>query len=104
MKHAGRRPAISFRGAQSPANGRPLRRRPAFAPGGAPARRVRRFNLLWSRVKARAEKAAPSLADLQFRDLRRTFHSLTNDAGVGGVSIAAATGNNSHRDARLSRT
>lgn len=64
----------------------------------------RRFALHFARVRAEAAKAEPSVAALQFRDLRRTFHVRAREGGALPIDVASATGNASHRIASLSRT
>lgn len=55
-------------------------------------------------LRAEAAKAVPSVADTQFRDLRRTFSHLAREGGADGRDRADALGNTSDTDPRLSQT
>ncbi|MEM9763182.1 MAG: hypothetical protein AAF968_11825 [Pseudomonadota bacterium] len=58
----------------------------------------------FARIRAAASKSLPSVQDLQFRDLRRTF---AHNARMGGASerdVGDALGNSAHRDPKISGT
>lgn len=80
--------------------------RPAALLDPATGRKMdgRRFALHFARVREAAAKLRPSVARLQFRDLRRTFHVRAREGGALPIDVASATGNASHRIASLSRT
>lgn len=57
-----------------------------------------------ARVRAAAAKRCPSVASLQFRDLRRTFATWAMESGVEGQRVGLALGNRLASNPRLSRT
>jgi len=58
----------------------------------------------WARVRAMAAKQDPALAQLQFRDLRRTFGALARAAGASREDVGDVLGNSAATDARLNET
>lgn len=62
------------------------------------------FRHLFALVRTDAAKALPSVADLQFRDLRRGFHHHARMGGAAARDVADATGNQSATNVRLSQT
>lgn len=62
------------------------------------------FGHAWSRVRAMASKACPSIATLQWRDLRRTFGNLSRAGGATKSDTADVLGNTAATDPRLMRT
>lgn len=61
------------------------------------------FRKAWARTRAAAAEAAPSVATLQFRDLRRTFASLARAGGADPRAVADALGNKAWTDDELSQ-
>ena len=61
------------------------------------------FSKTWARVRAEAAKTAPSVATLQFRDLRRTFATLARAGGADPREVADALGNKAFSDDELSQ-
>lgn len=61
------------------------------------------FRKAWARVRDQAAKSAPSVATLQFRDLRRTFASLARAGGADPREVADALGNKAFSDNELSQ-
>lgn len=69
----------------------------------------RRFKEHWFRhvfrqIVERAAKREPSVRDLQFRDLRRTFSTLSREGGASDRDRGDAMGNTIDRNPRLNRT
>lgn len=62
------------------------------------------FRRVFARVRDHAAQSLPSVATLQFRDLRRTFASLARDHGASERDVADALGNTAGTDPRLSQT
>lgn len=62
------------------------------------------FHHVFSRVRALAARSQPTLHNLQFRDLRRTFGHLARQAGIHERAVADALGNNAWKDPNLSGT
>lgn len=62
------------------------------------------FGHAWARVRAQAAKACPSIATLQWRDLRRTFGNLSRAGGATKSDTADVLGNTAATDPRLMRT
>ncbi|MCB1349821.1 MAG: hypothetical protein KDK11_14730 [Maritimibacter sp.] len=58
----------------------------------------------FARVRAAAAKDTPSLRDVQFRDLRRTFSVLARAAGADKADVGDVLGNTAATDARLGQT
>ncbi len=61
----------------------------------------------WARfasVRADAARSVPSCADLQWRDLRRTFANLSRAGGSSDADTADALGNSAAKSAKLRRT
>jgi|GEM_PF-939418 len=56
----------------------------------------------WARLRERAAKSEPTLATLQFRDLRRTFGHLSRLGGASERDVADALGNGAWKDPKLS--
>lgn len=63
-----------------------------------------RFAKLWARVRADAAIALPSVATLQWRDLRRTFGNLSRAGGSSDADTADVLGNTAAKNAKLRRT
>ena len=63
-----------------------------------------RFRRHLAQVRDAAAETMPSLADLQFRDLRRTFGTMARAGGASERDVADALGNNSWKDPKLSGT
>ena len=61
------------------------------------------FNDRWAEVRALAAKDVPSVADVQFRDLRRTFSAMLRSGGADRSDIAAVLGNTSDRNFQLAQ-
>ncbi|MEM6650950.1 MAG: hypothetical protein AAF582_00025 [Pseudomonadota bacterium] len=57
---------------------------------------------LWRAVRARAAESEPGVADLQFRDLRRTFGNWARKGGAVKSDVADVLGNQADQDAGLS--
>lgn len=62
------------------------------------------FRKTWARIRATAAAEAPTLATLQFRDLRRTFGHLARLGGADPRQVADALGNSAWTDPQLSGT
>lgn len=62
------------------------------------------FGYRWAKVRTEAAKLCPSVASLQFRDLRRTFGVLARRAGVGIDDAADVLGNSAATDPVLAET
>lgn len=58
----------------------------------------------FTRVRAAAAKDMPSLASVQFRDLRRTFGALARAAGASKADVGDVLGNTAATDPRLGET
>ena len=63
-----------------------------------------RFGHVWAQIRAEAAKACPSIATLQWRDLRRTFGNLSRAGGASKSDTADVLGNTAATDPRLMRT
>lgn len=63
-----------------------------------------RFAHVWFQVRAAAAKSCPSIASLQWRDLRRTFGNLSRAGGASKGDTADVLGNTAATDPRLMRT
>lgn len=61
------------------------------------------FGKIWARVRAKAAEAAPTVATLQFRDLRRTFATMARAGGADPREVADALGNKAFSDDELSQ-
>ena len=59
------------------------------------------FQKVWRGIRAAAAKDMPSLADIQFRDLRRTFGKLSREAGVSKDDVGDVLGNSAAIDPQL---
>lgn len=55
----------------------------------------------WEEARARAEETAPSVASLQWRDLRRTFSTLTRAGGASVDDVGDVIGNTAARNALI---
>lgn len=64
----------------------------------------RRFFDAWEKVRAEAATALPSAADLQWRDLRRTFSNLSRAGGSSDADTSDVLGNTAAKNPRLRRT
>ncbi|MEM9726080.1 MAG: tyrosine-type recombinase/integrase [Pseudomonadota bacterium] len=62
------------------------------------------FRRVFNRVRKAAARKAPSVADVQFRDLRRSFAWWSREAGASERDRADALGNTSDVNARLGQT
>lgn len=62
------------------------------------------FSKRWGLVRAKAAETAPSVADLQFRDLRRSFSVLARIGGASPQDAADVLGNSAGQDPRLRKT
>lgn len=62
------------------------------------------FGHAWARVRAAAAKACPSIATLQWRDLRRTFGNQSRAGGATDADTADVLGNTAAKNTRLRRT
>jgi len=62
------------------------------------------FQTRWQRLRATAAEGLPSVATLQFRDLRRTFGVMARSAAVGRDDIGDVLGNSAARDPLLGET
>lgn len=62
------------------------------------------FGNRYRQARTKAAKTHPGLADLQFRDLRRTFGVLSRGGGASERDVADGLGNNAWKDAGLSQT
>lgn len=58
----------------------------------------------WARVRTEAAKKDPTLAGMQFRDLRRTFGALARAAGASSEDIGDVLGNSAATNPRLGVT
>lgn len=59
------------------------------------------FGKRWAAVRAQAAKAVPSVASLQWRDLRRTFGHLSRQGGASDADVADTIGNTAADNSRL---
>jgi integrase len=57
----------------------------------------------WDEVRAEAAKTEPSVATLQWRDLRRTFGRMARRAGTGRDDVADVLGNSADTDSYLAQ-
>lgn len=64
----------------------------------------RRFFFFWEKVRIEAEKDLPSVATLQWRDLRRSFANLSRAGGSSDADTSDVLGNTAAKNARLRRT
>lgn len=64
----------------------------------------RRFFDVWEKVRADAATTLPSVASLQWRDLRRTFANLSRAGGSSDADTSDVLGNTAATNARLRRT
>lgn len=64
----------------------------------------RLFFARWCAVRAEAARSVPSVATLQWRDLRRTFSTLARAGGASVDDVADAIGNTAARDDGLRET
>lgn len=62
------------------------------------------FGKRWAEVRAHAARAVPSVADLQFRDLRRTFGVNARDGGASVDDAGDALGNSAAQNPALKAT
>lgn len=62
------------------------------------------FQDRWAAVRARAAKTHPSVASLQFRDLRRSFGVWARAGGAGRDDVGNVLGNSASVDPRLNET
>lgn len=62
------------------------------------------FRDVWARVRSRAARSLPSVSNIQFRDLRRSFGANARAAGASERDVADALGNKAHTDPGLSAT
>ena len=58
----------------------------------------------WNAVRALAAQVAPTVTDLQFRDLRRTFGALSRASGTTKDDVAAVLGNSADTNFALGMT
>jgi integrase len=63
-----------------------------------------RFAKLWAKVRADAATTMPSVATLQWRDLRRTFGNLSRAGGSSDADTADVLGNTAAKNPKLRRT
>lgn len=63
-----------------------------------------RFGHVWAQIRAAAAKSCPSIATLQWRDLRRTFGNLSRAGGASKADTADVLGNTAATDPKLMRT
>ena len=63
-----------------------------------------RFGHVWAQIRTEAAKACPSIATLQWRDLRRTFGNLSRAGGASKADTADVLGNTAATDPKLMRT
>lgn len=59
------------------------------------------FGKRWAAVRALAAKSCPSVATLQWRDLRRTFGHLSRQGGASDADVADTIGNTAAENSRL---
>jgi integrase len=62
------------------------------------------FGARWKRVRAAAARACPSIASMQFRDLRRTFGMAAREGGADDDDIGDVLGNSVARSPQLEET
>jgi integrase len=62
------------------------------------------FSRRFAAIRAEAARALPSVAGLQFRDLRRTFAMLARQAGITDADVADTLGNTAARSNLLRQT
>jgi len=62
------------------------------------------FFRAWEKVRLAAVAAAPSIATLQWRDLRRTFSNLSRAGGSSDADTGDALGNTAAKNPKLRRT
>jgi integrase len=62
---------------------------------------MRLFEKRWAAVRALAAKTVPSVATLQWRDLRRTFANLARRGGASDDDVADAIGNTAAQNSTL---
>ena len=55
----------------------------------------------WDAIRAEAAKTVPSVAGLQWRDLRRTFGNLARRGGASKSDVADVLGNTAAENAEL---
>ena len=72
------------------------------ATGRAPSKEL--FFKRWNAVRIEAAKDVPSVATLQWRDLRRTFASMARAGGASIDDVGDAIGNSAARDEGLRQT
>lgn len=63
-----------------------------------------RFSQVWAKVRADAAKTCPSVATLQWRDLRRTFGNMSRAGGSSDADTADVLGNTADKNPKLRRT
>lgn len=64
----------------------------------------RRFHWAWAKVRASAAIALPSIATLQWRDLRRSFGNLSRAGGSSDADTSDVLGNTAAKNPKLRRT
>ena len=64
----------------------------------------RRFFDVWEKVRAAAAVTVPTVATLQWRDLRRTFANLSRAGGSSDADTSDVLGNTAAKNPRLRRT